>query len=105
MAEERAHGRPSQQLDVLFIVVPIGLVMKRFYVVSFIVFVFMVPYGFLMRYLAVRAVRRGLELNIRKRAKNSEQAGIFLTKTKQSTRRNPTWNEVTTHCRFSGART
>jgi hypothetical protein len=56
-------GAILSKLMVLFILVPIGLVMKRFYVVSLIVFAFMVPYGFLLRHLAVRAVRRSLELH------------------------------------------
>ena len=44
----------------LFIIVPIGLVLEGFYALSFVLFVFMVPYGFFVRYLAVRAVLRHL---------------------------------------------
>ena len=47
----------------LFILVPIGLVLKRFYILSFLVFAFMVPYGLFVRYLAVRVVRQQLELH------------------------------------------
>jgi hypothetical protein len=56
-------GALLNNLMFLFIVVPIGLVMKRFYVLSFFVFSFMVPYGLFLRYLAVRVVRRRLELH------------------------------------------
>ncbi len=49
------------RLMLLFIVVPIALVFKRFYVLSFIIFAFMIPYGFLLRHLAIRAVRNYLQ--------------------------------------------
>jgi hypothetical protein len=68
-------GAILNQLMVLFIVVPIGLVMKKFYVVSFVVFSFMVPYGLFLRYLAVRAVRRCLELHPEK-SEEFQQEGI-----------------------------
>ena len=42
----------------LFIFVPIGLVFMDSYTLSFVVFAFMVPYGLLLRHLAVRAVRQ-----------------------------------------------
>ena len=45
----------------LFIVVPVALVLKRFYALSFVVFALMVPYGLAVRQLAVRAVQRYLE--------------------------------------------
>jgi uncharacterized protein involved in response to NO len=51
------------RLMLLFIFVPIGLVYYGLFTVSFIVFAFMVPYGFLIRYLAVRAVRQHLSLH------------------------------------------
>jgi hypothetical protein len=51
------------RLMLLFIFVPIGLVYYRFYRVSFVVFAFIVPYGFLVRLLAVRAVRQHLSLH------------------------------------------
>ena len=53
-------GALLSTLMVLFIIVPIALVLQRWYVLSFIVFSFMVPYGLLLRHLAVRAVRRYL---------------------------------------------
>jgi hypothetical protein len=51
------------RLMLLFIFVPIGLVFLNLYTVSFVVFAFMVPYGLLLRHLAVRAVRQYLELH------------------------------------------
>jgi len=45
------------RLMLLFIFVPIALVFVSFYTLSFVVFAFMVPYGFFLRSLAVRAVR------------------------------------------------
>ncbi len=48
------------RLMLLFIFVPIGLVFLNRYRLSLIVFAFMVPYGFFMRFLAVRAVRQFL---------------------------------------------
>src|SRR5262245_35953739 len=42
-------GALLNNLMFLFIVVPIGLVLRRFYVLSFVVFAFMVPYGLLVR--------------------------------------------------------
>ena len=68
-------GALLNNLMVLFIVVPIGLVMKKFYVVSLIVFSFMVPYGLFLRHLAVRAVRRWLELHPEK-SEEFQQEGI-----------------------------
>ena len=69
-------GALLNNLMVLFIVVPIGLVMKKFYVVSLIVFSFMVPYGLFLRHLAVRAVRRWLELH-REKIEEFHQEGII----------------------------
>ena len=48
------------RLMLLFIILPIALVFKEFYTLSLVVFAFMVPYGFLLRFLAVGAVRRHL---------------------------------------------
>ena len=53
-------GALLNNLMFLFIVVPVGLVLKGFYALSFVVFAFMVPYGFFVRYLAVRAVQHHL---------------------------------------------
>jgi hypothetical protein len=71
-----AAGVILNKLMVLFIFVPIVLVMKRFYVISFVVFSFMVPYGLLLRHLAVRAVRRSLELHPEK-SEEFQQEGII----------------------------
>jgi phosphatidylglycerophosphate synthase len=51
------------RLMLLFIFVPIGLVLSNRYSLSMVVFAFMIPYGFLVRYLAMRAVRAHLALN------------------------------------------
>jgi len=48
------------KLMLLFIAAPIALVFKEWYLLSFIVFAFMVPYGFLVRRLAAAAVRARL---------------------------------------------
>ena len=45
------------RLMLSFIFVPIGLVFLSQYFLSFVVFAFMVPYGLVVRHLAVRAVR------------------------------------------------
>ena len=69
-------GALLNNLMFLFIVVPIALVMKRFYVLSFFVFSFMVPYGLFLRYLAVRVVRRRLELHP-EQSEEFQQEGII----------------------------
>jgi hypothetical protein len=51
------------RLMLLFIFVPIALVFINRYSLSLIVFAFMIPYGFLVRYLAMRAVRFHLALH------------------------------------------
>ncbi len=56
-------GALLNNLMVLFIVAPIALVFKQYYTLRFIVFSFMVPYGLLVRHLAVRAVRSRLQSN------------------------------------------
>ena len=68
-------GALLNNLMFLFIVVPIGLVMKTFYVLSFFVFSFMVPYGLFLRYVAVRVVRRRLELHP-EQSEEFQQEGI-----------------------------
>ena len=42
----------------LFIAVPVALAFYEYYALSFVIFVLMVPYGFLLRHLATRAVVR-----------------------------------------------
>ena len=50
-------GALLNNLMIVFIFAPIALVLKSFYLLSFIVFSLMIPYGFLVRRLAVSAVR------------------------------------------------
>ena len=69
-------GALLNNLMFLFIVVPITLVIKRFYTLSFIVFAFMVPYGFLVRWLAVRAVRNHISAHP-EAAEEFEDEGII----------------------------
>ncbi len=69
-------GALLNNLMLLFIAVPIVLVLKSFYAFSFVVFAFIVPYGFLMRYLAVRAVEQYLEGHPEE-IENFEEAGII----------------------------
>ena len=45
---------------ILFILAPIGLVFKDQYALSLVIFSLMIPYGFLLRRLAVAAVRNYL---------------------------------------------
>ena len=68
-------GAVLNKLMFLFIFAPIGLVLKRFYALSFLVFALMVPYGLFLRHLAVRAVRQHLEQHPEQRD-DFEQAGI-----------------------------
>jgi hypothetical protein len=56
-------GAILNRLMLLFILMPIVLVTQRRYTLSFIVFAFMIPYGFLLRVLAVRAVRAHIALH------------------------------------------
>jgi vacuolar-type H+-ATPase subunit I/STV1 len=69
-------GALLNKLMFLFIVVPIALVLKSFYGLSFVVFAFMVPYGLFLRHLAVRAVRHHLTEHPEK-IEEFEQAGII----------------------------
>ena len=69
-------GALLNKLMLLFIVVPIALVLKSFYSLSFVVFAFMVPYGLVVRHLAVRAVRRHL-IEHPEECEEFEQAGII----------------------------
>jgi hypothetical protein len=70
------EGVLLNKLMVLFIAIPVVLVWKRLYSVSFFVFALMVPYGLLLRRLAVRAVARHLEEHPEER-EQFEQAGII----------------------------
>ena len=69
-------GAILNKLLVLFILVPVVLVLKNFYSLSFVVFVFMVPYGLFVRQLAVRAVRQHLEEHPEEH-EEFEKAGII----------------------------
>ena len=69
-------GALLNKLMFLFIVVPIALVLKSFYGLSFVVFAFMVPYGLFLRHLAVRAVRQHLEEHP-EHLEEFQQAGII----------------------------
>ena len=75
--ENTPLGALLNKLLFLFIVVPVGLVLKRFYTTSFVVFALMVPYGLFVRRLAVRAVRQHLETHPEERDE-FEQAGIIF---------------------------
>jgi hypothetical protein len=70
------EGALINKLMVLFIIVPVVLVLKNFYTLSFVVFAFMVPYGLFVRHLAVRAVRHYLHEHPEER-EQFEQAGII----------------------------
>ena len=63
-------------LMLLFIAVPIALVIEHFYAFSFVVFAFIVPYGFFVRHLAVRAVEQYLVAHPEEFEK-FEEAGII----------------------------
>jgi hypothetical protein len=69
-------GALLNKLMLLFIAVPIVLVLKSFYTLSFVVFSLMVPYGLFMRHLAVRAVKHHLREHPEER-EQFEQAGII----------------------------
>jgi hypothetical protein len=74
--ETTPAGALLNKLMVLFIVVPIALVWKKLYALSFGVFVLMIPYGFFVRHLAVRAVRQHLQSHPEER-EHFEQLGII----------------------------
>jgi hypothetical protein len=74
--EATPAGAVLNKLLFLFIVVPIALVLKQFYTLSFVVFAFMVPYGLFVRQLAVRAVRQHLDNHPEDR-EEFERAGII----------------------------
>ena len=69
-------GAVLNKLMVLFVLLPIALVFKNLYALSFGVFALMVPYGLLVRHLAVRAVRYYLQNHPEER-ENFERAGII----------------------------
>ena len=69
-------GALLNNLMLLFVAVPIALVLKSFYAFSFVVFAFIVPYGFFLRHLAVRAVELYLQ-NHPEEVEKFEEAGII----------------------------
>jgi len=69
-------GALLNKLMVVFIVLPIALVLKKFYALSFGVFALMIPYGLFVRHLAVRAVRQHLQTHPEER-EHFEQLGMF----------------------------
>ena len=69
-------GALLNSLMLLFIAVPIALVLKSFYAFSFVIFAFIVPYGFFLRHLAVRAVEQYLQ-NHPEEFEKFEEAGII----------------------------
>jgi hypothetical protein len=74
--EATPAGALLNKLMFLFIVGPVALVLKSFYVLSFAVFALMVPYGLFVRHLAVRAVRQHLQTHPEERD-HFERAGII----------------------------
>ena len=69
-------GALLNNLMLLFIAIPIALVVNHFYAFSLVVFAFIVPYGFFLRHLAVRAVEQYLETHPEEFEK-FEEAGII----------------------------
>ncbi|PYR68904.1 MAG: hypothetical protein DMG20_08535 [Acidobacteria bacterium] len=69
-------GALLNNLMFLFVVVPIVLVLKSFYALSFVVFAMMVPYGLFLRRLAIYAVRHHLE-NHPEEWEKFEESGII----------------------------
>jgi hypothetical protein len=53
-------GAFLNRLMLAFVVAPVALVFKEYYTLSFVIFASMVPYGLLVRQMAVSAVRRHL---------------------------------------------
>jgi hypothetical protein len=74
--ETSPAGALLNKLMLLFIFVPVVLVLKSFYALSFIVFSLMVPYGLFIRHLAVRAVKEHL-LKHPEEFDQFEQSGII----------------------------
>jgi hypothetical protein len=74
--ESTPAGALLNKLLLLFIFVPIALVLKNLYTLSFVVFALMIPYGLFVRRLAVRAVRQHLEKHPEEQDR-FEQAGII----------------------------
>jgi hypothetical protein len=74
--ETTPAGAVLNKLMVVFILIPIALVFKRFYALSFGVFALMIPYGLFVRHLAVRAVRQHLQTHPEERDQ-FRQSGII----------------------------
>ena len=69
-------GALLNKLMFLFIVVPIGLVLKSLYSLSFVVFAFMVPYGFFLRFL-LSGRYANISKSIRKSWRNLSRPASF----------------------------
>ena len=76
-SKNQPTGTLVNRLMLLFVVAPIILVFKNYYVLSFVIFSLMVPYGFLVRRLAVSAVRAHLA-NHPESVLEFREAGIIL---------------------------
>src|SRR5438093_12411246 len=76
-------GALLNNLMFVFIVVPIVLVLKSFYALSFVVFAMMVPYGLFLRRLAIYAVRHHLE-NHPEEWEKFEESGIISSSNSRS---------------------
>ena len=61
--QNSVFGVLLNRLMLLFIFTPIALVLYNRYTLSMIVFAFMIPYGFFLRFLAMRAVRAHIASN------------------------------------------
>jgi hypothetical protein len=64
-------GAILNRLMLVFVLGPMALAYKEYFLTSAVVFAFLVPYGFLMRYLAVVTVRHRI-------AKNPESLSEFM---------------------------
>jgi len=69
-------GALLNNLMLLFVAVPVALVLKSFYASSLAVFALIVPYGLLVRRLAVRAVEHYLNSHPEE-CEKFEEAGII----------------------------
>jgi hypothetical protein len=69
-------GAVLNRLMILFILAPVVLAMNSSYILSFLIFALMVPYGLLVRRLAVQALRRHLRDHPEARAQ-FEEAGVI----------------------------
>jgi hypothetical protein len=76
-SKNQPTGTLLNRLMLAFVVGPIVLVFKNYYLLSLVVFSLMIPYGFLVRRLAVSAVRAYLA-NHPDSVLEFREAGIIL---------------------------